>query len=490
MLKSVKKMFDAFEEHQIIYCHWKSNEHIEAALYGDTDLDVLFSPCQRGELENVLCKCGLKRFRAMPLMQYNAIEDFIGFDVDACKIWHLHLHYRMTLGEPHLKGYTITPFTDYILNNRIKTDAGVYTSSPEVEYILLLIRMCLKLRLRDWFRKVGKDDVKELNWLKERSEEEAFERHVKALFRDNNSVQKIKALYGVPITAKKQLRPLRKELLRVLKPFTGYGLFVSRCQRLRREFFWLIGGIGRRLSLNPTRAYRRVSPSGGCVVAFLGCDGAGKSTTIEYLHREYKKKIDVKTIYMGSGDGSSSLLRLPMKFVACKLGGRGLGQAVENEYHSKKYVSLKARVYSLAKIVWAITLIQEKKEKLRQMTKARNNGMLVLVDRYPQVSTHGYSDGPLLTKYLHSRNTLCKWLAKKEYSVYERAAYNAPDLIVKLSVPTEVALRRKPEMTIDEIEKKKRAVMAVDISPSIMVETNCDFQQSIRIVMCEIWKII
>lgn len=163
MLKSVKKMFDAFEEHQIIYCHWKSNEHIEAALYGDTDLDVLFSPCQRGELENVLCKCGLKRFRAMPLMQYNAIEDFIGFDVDACKIWHLHLHYRMTLGEPHLKGYTITPFTDYILNNRIKTDAGVYTSSPEVEYILLLIRMCLKLRLRDWFRKVGKDDVKELN---------------------------------------------------------------------------------------------------------------------------------------------------------------------------------------------------------------------------------------------------------------------------------------------------------------------------------------
>ena len=80
MLKSIQNMLDAFEQNEIKYCHWKSNEHLGEALTGDTDLDMLFSPSQRSLLDKVLNECGLKRFRAMPLMQYNAIEDYIGFD--------------------------------------------------------------------------------------------------------------------------------------------------------------------------------------------------------------------------------------------------------------------------------------------------------------------------------------------------------------------------------------------------------------------------
>ena len=79
MLKSIKQMLDAFEENKIIYCHWKSNEHLAPALVGDTDLDMLFLPEQRSEIDRVLNECGLKRFRATPLMQYKGIEDYIGF---------------------------------------------------------------------------------------------------------------------------------------------------------------------------------------------------------------------------------------------------------------------------------------------------------------------------------------------------------------------------------------------------------------------------
>lgn len=489
MLKSIRRVLDAFEKNGIIYCHWKSNEHLEDALAGDTDLDILFSPQKRQLLDRVLNECGLKRFRAMPLMQYNAIEDYIGYDKENCKIWHLHLHYRMTLGEPHLKGYTITPYTNYILNSRIMTTEGIYKSHPAVEYILLLIRMSLKLRTRDWFQKVGKDDILEIKWLIEQSNRDCFEKCAKEMLHDEKAISEIMELYGKILSCKNQLRPFRRQLLRIMKPFTANSLLKSRLCRTKREIFWLLGGLGRRFNLNPTTPFRRVSPSGGCVVAFLGCDGAGKSTTLDYLYREYKKKIDVKTIYFGSGDGSSSLLRKPLKLVARRIGGKGLGHSIEKEY-SKKRISIKARLYSIAKVIWAVTLAMEKKEKLQDMTKARNRGMLVLTDRYPQVVMSGYSDGPLLTRYLKKEHGLLYHVAKWEYDIYESSTINPPDLTIKLIVPAEIAIKRKPEMTVEEIENKTAAVMAVNVSRNEIIDTSYPKEETLGNIMQLIWDII
>ena len=125
MIESIERLLKALDENNINYCHWKSNEHLGEALDGDTDLDVLFDPAQRSELEHVFSECGLKRFRATPQMQYNAIEDYIGFDQETAKIWHVHTHYRMTLGEKHLKGYTITPWGPILLKDRIRVEEGI-----------------------------------------------------------------------------------------------------------------------------------------------------------------------------------------------------------------------------------------------------------------------------------------------------------------------------------------------------------------------------
>lgn len=487
MLGTIKQMLDAFEEHHILYCHWKSNEHLLAALEGDTDLDMLFDPIQRGQLEALLNECGLKRFRALPLMQYNAIEDFIGFDKDTCKIWHLHLHYRMTLGQKHLKGYTITPFTSYILKTRVLTDNGVYTSSPEVEFILLMIRMAMKLRTRDWFKRLCENDRKESDWLIQHSSRELFEQHARGMICDDKVVSRLVSLYGIGLLKTNQLRSLRSVLLPYLKNYTGYSSVQSRWNRSIRELFWGIGGFNRRMYRNPSKPYRRVSPSGGTVVAIMGCDGAGKSTTINYLYREYRKKIDVKTIYFGSGDGSSSLVRKPLLFFAKRIGGRGFGKSVEK---MKNHRTLKSRVYSVAKVIWAITLAMEKMKKLREMTKARNRGMLVITDRYPQIVVLGYNDGPLLAKYLESNNSFFRRIAQWEYKIYERSTFNPPDLLIKLVVPTDIAIRRKPEMTVEEIEKKKAAVRAVNVSRSVEVDTSVNLKRSLGEIMSCIWEVI
>lgn len=489
MLKSIKTMLDAFDEHQINYCHWKSNEHLGEALDGDTDLDVLFDPAQRSQLEIVLDQCGLKRFRSTPLMQYNAIEDFVGFDKDNAMIWHLHTHYRMTLGEKHLKGYTVNPWGKMILDNRRKNESGIFCSACEDELILLLVRMAMKLRLRDSGRGIGKDDRKEMAWLIDRIDKNAIENRAKQFVGDEAATEIVRLLNGIGLTKKVQLRKLHKLLVKQLRLFTGYSAFGSWWMRHKREWFWLVGGIKRRRGINSFVANRRVSPNGGNVIAFLGCDGAGKSTTLAYVKKELNKKLDLATIYFGSGDGNSSLLRKPMKLVAKKVAGKGIGHAVEKEYLEKKSVSLKSRLYSMAKIIWAVTLAKEKKTKIRQQTKARNNGLIVLTDRYPQTLFPGCSDGPLLSKY--SGKGMLGKIAAWEHRVYASAALNPPDLTVKLIVPTDVAIERKPEMTAEEIDTKKKIVMGLNLSNNtLVVDTSRSFEETRAEIMEAIWRIL
>lgn len=489
MLKSINRMLDAFEQKGIVYCHWKSNEHLTEAMNGDTDLDVLFIPEQRTLLDATLNECGLKRFRSTSLMQYNAIEDFIGFDEEEGKIWHLHTHYRMTLGEKHLKGYTITPWTKIILDDRRWDESGIWCSSMEDELVLLVVRMTMKLRWRDSNQKIGKDDLVELKWLQEHVNDAKLEAAAKKMVGEKATLMIIDVLRK-GLTKKNQLSKLHKTLLKELKLFTGYSTWGSRWMRTKREWFWLLGGIKRRLGWNSNVANRRVSPSGGLVVSFIGCDGAGKSTTLAYIKKEFNKKLDVSTVYFGSGDGSSSLLRKPMKIVAKKVGGKGVGRSVEKDYSNNKTVSLKSRLYSVAKVIWAVTLAKEKRSKMTDMIKARNNGLLVLTDRYPQVIMPGGSDGPLLHKYINGKGLL-HLIALWEENIYKMSKINQPDLAIKLMVPTEVAIARKPEMTVEEIEKKKSIVKAMDIAyKTVVIDTSRPFEQTRSEVMREIWQMI
>lgn len=489
MLSSIEQFLNALDANKILYCHWKSNEHLRQALEGDTDLDLLFDPAQCTTLARVFAECGIKRFRATPLMQYNGIEDYIGFDQEKAKIWHVHTHYRMTLGEKHLKGYTVNPWGALLLQDRICGENNVWIAAPSDEYVLLLSRISLKLRWRDYLRCLGADDKRELCWLRERTDRHEIEAAASRLLQ-TKSAWIVSGMYETELVRKAQFLHLQKALRKELRPYTGYNRFTSWFARTCREAFWLYGGVRRRLGLDSFRPYRRILPAGGLVVAFLGCDGAGKSSTLSYVKKEFSKKIDVAALYFGSGDGSSSLLRRPMKAVARRIGGKGLGHAVDKEYAAKGNISFRSRMYSVAKVIWALALAKEKEAKQKQMKYARNHGMLVLTDRYPQSIVPGICDGPLLHRYKNTHGLLGR-LAKWEETVYQSFAENTPDLAIKLIVPTEIAIQRKPEMTTEEIETKKKIVMDMDIAPYMkLIDTSRPFEITRGEVMRAIWDLI
>jgi len=490
LLQSIREMLRSFEDKNIDYCHWKSNANLEVSLNGDEDLDMIFRFEQKNDIEMILNQHGLKRFRSTSHMQYNGIEDFIGFDKSTAKIWHLHLHYRLSLGEKHLKGYTV-PWINHILNNRIyNSKFEIYHSRPEDEYSLLLLRIALKLRWRDWARKIDIDDIKEINWLEERTENKQVLENVKYLLGNDVAEEFSKLLRRNPVYKKDFIR-IQRKLRRSMKQFTYYNNVTSYFMRTSREVLWLLTGISKRINNSSLKPKRRVSPSGGSVVAIIGCDGAGKSTTLKYLKKEFGKKIDVSNIYLGSGDGSSSLLRYPMRLVARKVGGKGLGRSVKNNNKDSKKSTFKAKLYSAAKVIWAITLAIEKKNKLKKITKARNNGILVLADRYPQIDVKGFNDGPLLYNYKYSRSKLLRNLVKWEESIYKKAYINPPDLVIKLMITPEIAVKRKPEMTTSEVISKIEAVKKINLSSNISeIDTSKDKIKSCGEVMEEIWRVI
>lgn len=487
MLQSIKTLLDSLDTRKIVYCHWKSNEHLQAALNGDTDLDVLFLPEQRSLIDATLNEIGLKRFRATPLMQYNAIEDYIGFDRNEGKIWHLHTHYRMTLGEKHLKGYTITPWTDIILEKRRFDENGIWCSSVEVELVLLVVRMTMKLRLRDFGKAIGKDDLLEMAWLMERKDDVKL-REIACQLVNKGTADVILDLLRTSIKNKNQLKKLHRILLKEFRCFTSNTPLQSRIVRTKRELYWLVGGIKRKLGQTTHIPYRRISPSGGLAVSILGCDGAGKSTTIGYIKKEFSKKIDVAEFYFGSGDGKCSLLRRPLRFLVKKYAHNDIVRENLDTKDSSSGKSLKKRFIDIFKILWALSLALEKRKTLKKMTKARNNGMLVLTDRYPQTLIPGCNDGPLLSGYSASGWPM-RQLSLWELSIYQKAGVNKPDLSIKLTVPTDIALARKPGMTSQVIDRKKEIVLSMDIArDDVIIDTSHPFQETRSQVMWEIWK--
>lgn len=458
-LAVVRDLVGRLHAAQLRYCHWKSNEHVGAAVQGHTDLDVLVEPGRSDDLQRILAESGFRRFQATAVTAYPAVEDYLGFDAATTRIVHLHLHHRLTLGQKHLKGYRL-PWEEMVLASRkLDVQHGLYVVAPEMELLLLLVRDALKRRLRSrlaiWLgRTRAKGDfAREFAWLVERTTGDAV-------------VALAIPLFGVQAEA-----PLRRILENGARPqdlasfaavarpalerYRTYGRLSAALLMPARELLWALGGLSRR-RFHWSVPLRRVSPRGGVIVAFLGSDGAGKSTQCASTVAWLGEKLDVVPVYFGSGDGPSSLLRMPLQFAR-----RLVDSRTPSASPSERRAGKRGRLRSAALIFWALSLSLEKRGKLRRMIRARNRGLIVICDRFSQNQIEGFNDGRLLGELAQSRWRLARALAAWEAKPYEDSLLDPPDLVIKLVASTNVAMFRRPEMTAEDIDRRIAAVRAL-----------------------------
>lgn len=485
-LKIVRNLLDEMKD-TVEYCHWKSNQHFKDALIGVDDLDILINRNQSIILQNILAKLNFKHFYTPSTRTYVGIEDWLGFDEETGTIIHLHLHYNLVVGEKHLKGFHL-PFEYGVLKNRRWDDEyKVYMSSYFDELLLLILRLGMKNRNRDLIkRKVfEKSTINEFNWLKEKCVD--FEEQLK-----NNEIltdrmkKIILAIYNGNYSWSNMHR-LKKFLYKDLACYSQGSAFYNTTKRHFHEANRVRLEIKKRYIPSKYTFLRRRSATGGIIIAFLGSDGAGKSSSIKEIQKWLKKVIDVRYFYLGSGDGNSSILRKPLKFL--KNLAQKIGVIKKTNNFSTQTLELKnennSKSMGIARKLWIYTLSKERIKKLKFVNRCKIFGYTVLTDRYPQSEFEGLCDGPKLV----GKKGIT---ARKEAEAFRIAKLCPPDLVIKLIVSPEVAKARKPgeieEETSKNLTQRVKEINFSEKTKSVLIDADRTQKEVILDIKRAIWK--
>jgi thymidylate kinase len=500
-LHIVRKLLRGLEKEAILYCHWKSNEHLKAAVYGETDLDILFDEEQQTGVVALLRQAGFARFRSLWYRRYPAIEDFIGIDPEKGRVVHVHAHFQLVLGEKLVKSYRL-PWEGELLRTRVRDEEHeIYRSAAVWEMLLLVIREAIKLTdgvkgtpnatSRVWEPKhaghnasVRSGAHREMTWLKERVPLQDLCRLAAACC-GPHSHHAMERLYREGLSAS-ALEELRRVILPIFQRYRRLSPWQATGTRLVRRLSDPLSR-GLRKTILPTLPVQRTALGEGLIIAILGADGSGKSTVAAEVTRELSRKVAVMRLYMGSGNGSSGILRWPLEVVSRCL-SRAQGDRMRRS-EQKPGVPEGRRAWTPRKVLgrafhltWALTLAWEKRTRLKRAWQARRRGILVVCDRFPQADIEGYNDGPLLGHLSESRLPFLRWLGSWERSSYARTALCPPDLVLRLLGPVEVLSRRRPEMDPARIHRKQEGIRALRFPRSTSV-VDIDARQPLEAVV-------
>ena len=454
------------------YCHWKSNRQLDISLRAEEDLDLLIAIEDKAEAQKVLSQLAFKQFIQVPRKRFNAITDIIGFDEESGKLIHLHTHFRLTLGERFIKGYRL-PWQDEVLRGTKESEdsVAIFIPAPEVELLLLIIRNCLRARLwsrlapRSFDHQLEKYFYPDRAWLMPQIEEKSLMR-LNAKWLDAQLWPQVHSAATAQMDTRGFLK-LRKKVVRLLSPYRTYSPFEAVLRNTLRNVGWAFGNINKR-RLHLPRPWGRSSTSGGIIVCVIGADGAGKSTLVRELVHWLGYKIDALPVYMGSGDGPGSAALGVLKIFRRLFFDTNQRRKVDHATDQIRIIRDKSTdplLWRMARLVWGISLAFEKKKKLKLAYRAASRGIVVIADRYPQAQIFGFNDGPLLRDFESSNIGVFRAIARWELDVYRMSEQMSPDLVIKLMVPIETAIERKPEMRPEEIERRNAAVENISFPP-------------------------
>lgn len=483
MIKCLEELFTKCNHEGIRYVHWKSNEHLGAALNGETDLDILVHKDDYNYFISLLLQQGFTLYQAVKRQSYISVSDYLYLDAFSGRFIHVHLHRLFIAGAKYFKEYCI-PIEIHLLNARVMSEwPMVYTTDASQELFLLWYRYCLKNTLPRFLlkgMKISKDYIRESNWLYQRADRDKVLAFCHVLTGSDHFFHLLMRhlARASPKNFIEMLRSAHKSAhIYKTKRMVGMRYFFVRAMMV-------LNYIKQKILRLPT-PYRRVNPNGGVVVAIIGADGAGKSTVNHALFSSLSSKIDVYQEYLGSGDGRSSIMRGPIVFL----------KKIRDKHKkniSKGALASQSKKIGLARFLWATTLAFEKKAKLHRVWKARARGMLVICDRYPQTQRVGINDGPMLQSWHGSEKAWKRRCAAWEWEIYKQAERLFPDLVIKLMVDLQTAIQRKPYEDVAVVAEKIQIIESLAIPCGKMVQVNAalPLEEMLFIVYKEVSAVI
>jgi thymidylate kinase len=188
----------------------------------------------------------------------------------------------------------------------------------------------------------------------------------------------------------------------------------------------------------------------GPLIAFVGCDGSGKSTVSEAILAWLSRSQPVQSCHLGiqSKQIGETLVKLPLV-------GNAIARliAANSPRGDQKHAHTSSGPSTLA--AFAIFLLSIRRyRRYQKMMKLRRQGITVVADRFPQIAVANMKiDGPGLLAVKHG-NGLIRLLAAREKKLYDYMTRYRPDLVVRLNVDVETAFARKPDHRYESLALK------------------------------------
>lgn len=489
----LEELFVAFEREGLRYCHWKSNQHLADAFAGRTDVDLLVDKRQADSCERLLCHFGYKRFVSQPWARYPGIEDWIGFDTKTQKLVHVHLHYQLILGKKYVKEQSL-PWEDFVLDTAIKEpNYNVFITDPNLEIILLLIRVALKTDHRSLLGAyltgrsfLPRNILDEFHYLSTRIEEKTVQAYADELLPPQFSQSLMTIVHDRSFEKPGSIYRLKSLTNSSLVEYRRYDRLQTVGIHAYRKLLVFASRIGWKFNVS-SKPGKRLHNT-GATIALIGCDGSGKSTISQELEEWLSWKIDVRRLYLGTGDGSvGRRTRILQRMASMAAPKRSATDAVQMEHRNGKPKRFTFR--QLGASLLALSIAEDRYRKVMAANRAKMRGAIIVTDRYPQNQFAGIFDGPKLDE-ARGNHVVQDYFARQEMQKYRAIAECPPTLVIKLHLPAEVALSRKTAHSPDQVRRKATITGRLRFPESevIDVDASLPLEEVIKTVKWSVWK--
>ncbi len=447
MLTKLQQLIEKLSANEIRYCHWKSNSALSQVLTGETDVDFLI---RRNDCDSFRLVMNELKFRPAGIqgdVPFPAVEHYFAMDEETGIFVHVHAYYRVITGESLSKNLHL-PIEEMLLQN-LRQEASIPVPVKSAELVVFTIRMMLKhtsvvellMLSRDW-----NGVRREIEWLMEANPTDETLKLVETWLPSVDT-----RLFSECIDALKQSSPLVRRICLGLQLRSQLSIY-ARNSRIQA---WLSG-----IQKFSLMAYGRLThskrgmilQSGGAVIAFVGPEATGKSTLLSATRCWLGEHFVIEQIHSGKPK-STLLTMLPNVFLPLLRNSLPTYRPskINTRQASAEKNQKSAQVYPLISAIRSVFLAYDRRVLLNQAFARAANGNIVLCDRYPSMSK-GAPDGPQLQQFVidPKRYPIQAWLAGVEKRLYQEIP--APDMVISLHVPVEVALLRNKNRGKEEPE--------------------------------------
>lgn len=479
MLDISKRLFSDWNNSNIIYCHWKSNEHLGEGLNGWTDLDVLVSFENKTDCENVLRSLDFIKCQPQFGSRYPDVDDWLGCDTGTGRLIHIHLHYQIITGHRGMKEYNL-PWWQEALDTRIQDEStGVYIMEPNLEIMTLYTRIALKASIKKIYAakkgtfKLDQGYLKEITYLKQRINLKTLGSLIKKYY----GSERLMDLIENDFLTSRDFLLLHKYITKSMVPYRTTNGVLSW---LQKNFYYLALPIRAKLRNRFDRVIinKKTPQNGGIMAAFIGQDGSGKSTVTDEILAWLTWKLDAHKFYLGSGEHYHSWQKTLKRKIDSK--------------RNYKFIAMLSAFLTLSN---HISVARRTYKFVSQGKRYALNGGIAIFDRYPQTIHFGINDGPKIRfNYLDriSNPLLKKYVlccAEVEEIYLTKAERVVPGIVFKLILPPEISIIRKPEEDIETIKKKHDIIKSLSFSQAKVysIDVTKEYPKEIKEIKGIIW---